>query len=128
MDIIIRAEQASDIGKIRLLTKAAFKNVEYSTHNEHFIVDALRKCGRLSLSLVAVHEQEVVGHVAISPVQLSSKDEGWYGLGPISVQPDLQRRGIGRLLMQDVLKQLKQQSAAGCVLLGAPHYYQQFGF
>ena len=128
MDILIRAEHASDIGEIHLLTKAAFKNVEYSMHNEHLIVDDLRKRGLLSLSLVAVHEQSVLGHVAISSVRLSSGDAAWYGLGPISVQPELQGKGIGSALIYEVLQQLKVLGVAGCVVLGDPNYYQKFGF
>jgi putative acetyltransferase len=53
---------------------------------------------------------------------------GWYGLGPISVRPELQGRGIGSLLMQAALRIMRERGAAGCVLLGDPAYYSRFGF
>ncbi|ANF81098.1 GCN5 family acetyltransferase [Acinetobacter sp. NCu2D-2] len=128
MQIQIRAEQVTDIEPITDLTQAAFADVEYSSHTEHLIVNALRVREKLTLSLVAVIDDQLVGHVAISPVRLSSGNAGWYGLGPISVQPELQGKGIGRALMHEVLQQLKALGAAGCVLLGDPNYYQKFGF
>lgn len=128
MHIQIRAEQATDIEAITALTQTAFANVEYSSYTEHLIINALRVREKLTLSLVAVVDDQIVGHVAISPVQLSSEDTGWYGLGPVSVQPELQGKGIGRALIHEVLQQLKALGAAGCVLLGDPNYYQKFGF
>ena len=71
---------------------------------------------------------EVVGHVALSPVSISDGSAGWYGLGPISVKPELQRSGIGILLMQAALRLLRERGAAGCVLVGDPAYYSRFGF
>ncbi|WP_416224352.1 GNAT family N-acetyltransferase [Acinetobacter sp. ANC 4654] len=67
-------------------------------------------------------------HIAISPVSISSAVEGWFGLGPIAVSPKWQHHGVGSALMQAALKQLKTTGAAGCVVLGDPHFYAQFGF
>lgn len=124
----IRAEQASDIHAIETLTAAAFLNAEHTSHTEQFIVNALRRAGQLTLSLVAEDDAQIVGHVAISPVTLSDGSANWYGLGPISVSPERQGQGIGAALMREVLAQLQDLGAAGCVLLGDPAYYQRFGF
>lgn len=128
MHMTIRNEQSQDIEAISRLTEAAFRNEEYSSHTEHFIVNALRRTGQLSISLVAAEHDEILGHVAISPVSISSGVTGWYGLGPISVRPDRQGKGIGSALMWAALQQLRQQGAAGCVVLGDPAYYGRFGF
>ncbi|WP_138738352.1 GNAT family N-acetyltransferase [Pseudomonas sp. FSL W7-0098] len=128
MHMTIRNEQSQDIEAISRLTEAAFRNEEYSSHTEHFIVNALRRTGQLSISLVAAEHDEILGHVAISPVNISSGVTGWYGLGPISVRPDRQGKGIGSALMRAALQQLRQQGAAGCVVLGDPAYYGRFGF
>ena len=128
MKPVIRPELPFDIPAIHALTEAAFQNVPHSDHSEAFIVAALRDAGALSVSLVAEWAGAVVGHVAASPVSISDGSQGWYGLGPISVEPDLQGQGIGSLLMRSVLKQLEVQSAAGCVLLGEPAFYSRFGF
>lgn len=128
MKITIRDEQTSDINSIDQLTQAAFLNAPYSSHTEHFIVNQLRAQGQLSMSLVAIEENAIIGHVAISPVAISSGEVGWYGLGPISVAPDRQNLGIGSMLMHAVLEQLKLKGAHGCVLLGEPNFYSRFGF
>ena len=128
MHMTIRNEQPQDIEAISRLTEVAFRNEVHSSHTEHFIVNALRRTGQLSISLVAAEHDEILGHVAISPVSISSGVTGWYGLGPISVRPDRQGKGIGSALMRAALQQLRQQGAAGCVVLGDPAYYGRFGF
>ena len=126
-NLIIRPEQTQDITVIFNLTQRAFEQAEHSSHTEQFIVNALRAAGHLSISLVAELDGQIVGHIAFSPVQLSSGAAHWYGLGPVSVIPELQHQGIGTQLIQTGLQQL-QRIATGCVLLGEPDYYQRFGF
>ncbi|WP_411834950.1 GNAT family N-acetyltransferase [Pseudoxanthomonas mexicana] len=106
----------------------AFFNAEHSRHDEHRIVAALRGDGALAVSQVAEHDGYVVGHAAASPVGLSDGSPGWYGLGPISVGPGHQRRGIGTRLVEAVLDALRERGAAGCVVLGEPAFYARFGF
>ncbi len=82
----------------------------------------------LSVSLVAECDGEVVGHVAASPVTLSEGTTEWFGLGPVSVLPAWQGRGIGSALMEACLSRLRERGARGCLLVGEPGYYQRFGF
>lgn len=126
--MIIRDEAPADISTIRVLTEAAFRHAEHSSQTEGAIVDALRAAGALTLSLVAEQDGEIVGHIAFSPVLIDGKDPGWFGLGPVSVWPHLQRGGIGSALIGEGLEQLRQRGAMGCVLLGDPDYYRRFGF
>lgn len=128
VSIIIRSELPSDIAAIHSLTKEAFLNAPYAAHTEHFIVDALRDAGALTLSLVAEEDGSVVGHVAVSPISISGKNLGWHGLGPISVAPEHQKKGIGSGLVHAALQRLKEKKSAGCVLAGDPAYYNRFGF
>ncbi|MFQ6574648.1 GNAT family N-acetyltransferase [Pseudomonas sp. UM16] len=128
MNLTIRNEQAADIDAISALTAAAFEHAEHSSHTEQFIVNALRRSGQLSVSLVAVHNNEIIGHVAISPVTVSSGATGWFGLGPISVRPDRQGQGVGSALMEAALAELRRLGGVGCVVLGEPGYYGRFGF
>src|SRR5690606_32276227 len=81
-----------------------------------------------SVSLVAEQAGAVVGHVAVSPVSVADGSSGWYGLGPISVIPELQGQGIGSLLMNEALHRLREKGAAGGVLVGESAYYSRFGF
>lgn len=128
MNISIRNEQPSDIPNIFELTQAAFKDIEYSSHTEQFIVNALRDSQQLIVSLIAEYEGQIVGHIAFSPVSISDGTTNWYGLGPVSVQPEFQNQGIGSQLIHAGLDKLKTLKAAGCVLLGDPEYYARFGF
>ncbi|RJG15423.1 GNAT family N-acetyltransferase [Massilia cavernae] len=124
----IRGETPADARAIRALTEAAFRAAPHTSHTEQFIVDALRRAGVLSLSLVADEGGALAGHVAVSPVTVSDGSGGWYGLGPISVLPARQGKGIGSLLMDAALAELRRMGAAGCVVLGDPAYYSRFGF
>ena len=70
----------------------------------------------------------MVGHVAFSPVRIEGVDLGWLGLGPVSVAPSAQRRGIGTALVEAGLARIRADGAAGCVVLGDPAFYRRFGF
>ena len=124
----IRNELPTDTAAIEAVTVAAFLHAPHTDHTEQFIVNALRKAGALSVSLVADDDGAVIGHVAVSPVSISSGAAGWYGLGPVSVEPGRQGRGVGSQLMRAALAQLGALGASGCVLLGDPAYYARFGF
>ena len=128
MNIEIACETAADVAAIQAITISAFLHAQLTSHTEQFIVDALRKAGQLTVSLVAKIDGTKVGHVAISPVSISDGATGWYGLGPISVVPEYQRRGIGSRLMREALRVLRERGGSGCVVLGEPRYYHRFGF
>ncbi|MES2026065.1 MAG: N-acetyltransferase [Pseudomonadota bacterium] len=126
--MIIRSEQHSDIQAITDVTRAAFADHPHSDHCEQFIINALRDASALSISLVAEIDDQVVGHIAFSPVSISDGSTDWYGLGPVSVLPQWQKQGIGKALINHGLALLKENHAKGCVLLGEPEYYRRFGF
>ena len=128
MNIDIRHELPEHTQAIRRVTEAAFKLNSHASGTEAAIVDALREANALTLSLVATLDNEVVGHVAFSPITINGRHLGWFGLGPVSVKPELHRQGIGSALIQEGLSRLKQAGAAGCVVLGDPAFYRRFGF
>lgn len=127
-DFIVRDETIADIGAITEVTAAAFRTMEISSHTEQFIIEALRAAGALTVSLVAEFEGRVIGHAAFSPVTVSDGTLGWYGLGPVSVLPEYQGRGVGTALIRQGLSRLKGLGARGCCLVGYPDYYKRFGF
>ena len=124
----IRPETPQDINTIKQVTIAAFDGKPYSQQTEHFIVNGLRETGAMTISLVAEMDGKVVGHVAFSVVTINGEDQGWYGLGPVSVLPELQKQGIGSKLIRKGLSLIREKGAKGCVLEGDPAYYQRFGF
>ena len=125
--VALRPETPDDIESIHRVIEAAFCSVKHSDHTEQDIVAKLRDDIALSVSLVAEKSNQVVGHIAASPVMFDSV-EGWFGLGPVSVLPDQQGIGIGSALIKAALSQLKKAGAAGVVVLGDPDFYSRFGF
>jgi len=128
LDIKIRNESKSDVEPIHRVTVLAFRDAPQTDHTEQFIVKALRQADALFLSQVAESDGEVIGHVAISPVKVSDGSANWFGLGPISVLPEYQGKGVGSKLMESALAGLREKGAEGCVVLGDPGYYGRFGF
>lgn len=124
----IRFERPADVVGICELTTLAFKNTAHGSGTEALVVERLRAAKALTVSMVAIEDDEVFGHVACSPVTIKPDQPDWYGLGPVSVRPDRQRLGVGQALIHAALDELRSLEAAGCVLLGDPGYYHRFGF
>ena len=124
----IRFEEATDASSIHTVVQEAFAQAPHSSGTESLIVDRLRESGALTFSLVAVDGVSIIGHVAVSPVVAAESPGTWFGLGPISVHPNYQRRGVGSALINDALEHLRLCGASGCVVLGEPEYYRRFGF
>ena len=125
---LIRDERPDDQAAIAHVTRDAFVAHPDSGRTEARIVDARRGAGALSLSLVAEVEGRVAGHIGFSPVRISNGSSDWFGLGPLSVDPAQQKRGIGSLLVRAGLDRLRAAQANGCVVLGDLDFYGRFGF
>lgn len=126
--VTIRPEAPGDEATIFALTEAAFADMPFSEGDEQHLVNALRKDGDLTLSLVAEDAERIVGHIAFSPVEIEDGTPGWFDLGPVSVWPELHHRGIGGALVRRGIADLRAMGAKGIVLLGSPDYYGRFGF
>ena len=61
-------------------------------------------------------------------VKIDGENCRWAGLGPVSVLPRWQNRGIGSALIERALDALRQDQWHGCVVLGEPEFYGRFGF
>jgi putative acetyltransferase len=128
LQVAIRSERPEDIRAIYDLTKRAFAPMAFAGGDEQDLIDAVRDAGALSISLVAEIDSRIVGHVAFTPAKAADNTPGWFGLGPVAVEPELQRKGIGSQLINEGLGKLREWNAAGCIVLGDPTYYQRFGF
>jgi putative acetyltransferase len=127
-EIEIRHEADSDYDNIYALTQQSFAPMAYSDGDEQDLINALRDVGALALSLVATNGVRIVGHIAFSNATAADGTPHWFALGPVSVAPDLQGRGIGGALIREGIAQLTAIGAAGVILVGNPNYYQRFGF
>lgn len=126
--MLIRPEQPTDQTAIDRVTERAFAARSHTNHAEAAIVRALREDGDLTVSLVAHVGGRLAGHIAFSPITIDGRHRNWFGLGPLAVHPDEQRRGIGSALVGRGLEALRARAAAGCVVLGSPDFYSRFGF
>jgi predicted N-acetyltransferase YhbS len=124
---VIREERPGDVETIAGVIERAFAAAEHRDGTEAQIVERLRAAGALALSLVAERDGAVVGHAAFSPVTVNEA-QGWFGLGPVAVEPERQGQGIGAALIEAGLARLRSSGAQGCVVLGDPAYYARFGF
>jgi putative acetyltransferase len=121
----IRPEVPEDAEAVRRVNTAAF-----GRSAEARLVDALRENGKALLSLVALREETIVGHIFFSPVTISGEKgtSTAVGLGPMTVAPQCQRQGVGSALVETGLKLLRSQGYKGVVVLGHPEFYTRFGF
>lgn len=130
--MLIRRELSADIAAISEIIYAAFKGHPYHAPGqeptEHLIVSRLRDAGALSLSLVAVEDDTIVGHIAFSPIKIKGLESNWFALAPMSVSLSKQKCGVGSKLINEALRILTEQGTEGVVVLGYPEYYKRFGF
>ncbi|MBA3485339.1 MAG: N-acetyltransferase, partial [Pirellulales bacterium] len=91
---VVRPEVPGDVAAIHAVHAASFPGVD-----EAGLVEFLRDAGRLSVSLVAEIDGEIVGHVAFSPVIVASGAIG-AGLAPLAVIESYRRRGVAAELIR----------------------------
>lgn len=122
---MIGSESAGDAAAIRAVHLAAFP-----TAAEADLVDALRRGGDLTVSLVAKAAGDIVGHVACSRMRVEGDGHMFaaHGVGPLAVLPGHQKRGVGSLLMRAALPAMRAAGADIVFLMGDPAYYCRFGF
>ena len=131
MNIKIRQEMEKDYSKVEEVVQQAFLHEEFSDQKEHELVNRLRKCDAFipELSLVAV-DKEIIGHVLLSKIKIVDGDHSVdsLALAPVSVVPDYQKKGIGSLLISNVLSKAKELGYHSVIVLGHKDYYPKFGF
>jgi putative acetyltransferase len=121
----IRAETPRDRDAIAAVTEAAF-----GKPREARMIEAIRASDGFvpALSLVAEEEGRIVGHVLLSYVEVEGGERRLLELGPMSVLPERQRRGIGAELVRAALRGAEARGEPLVLVLGHPSYYPRFGF
>ena len=88
----------------------------------------IRASGDLLWERVAERDGEVVGHVMLSRARLDGGGGDIAMLSPLAVRPDVQRGGIGSLLVRDVCALADAAGEPLVGLQGSPQYYGRLGF
>ncbi|WP_276485484.1 GNAT family N-acetyltransferase [Paraflavitalea pollutisoli] len=128
-EVIIRQETTADIPAVQAMLFHAFGG-----EKEAKLVDALRKNPDVfvpELSLVAVMEDQVVGHIFFSKVKIVDQtvhEVVSLALAPMAVAPGFQKNGIGRQLMGHGLAAARDMGFQSVIVLGHENYYPRFGF
>jgi putative acetyltransferase len=129
--MIIRRELPGDHEEIAQVHADAFA-VEYPGGEpvEPGLVAALRASDAWipALSLVAVRDEAVVGHVCCTRATLGEQRVPVLGLGPLGVREKHKKAGVGTALMHAVVAAADALDEPLIVLLGHPDYYPRFGF
>ncbi|MFC0186822.1 GNAT family N-acetyltransferase [Fictibacillus aquaticus] len=125
--ITIRPEQIQDIAAIREVNDLAFKG-----ENESKLVEAIRQSEFFvpELSLVALHDNQVIGHILFSIISIETEagPVPTLALAPMSVRPQYQNQGIGSSLVKEGLQKCRQLGYKHTAVLGHPEFYSKFGF
>jgi putative acetyltransferase len=128
--MLIRRETPADQAAIHTVHSEAFRREPGVTPVEAPLVDELRADGDLvdALSLVAVRDGEIAGHVCCSRARVGDDTTSAVGLGPLGVLPAHQAARVGSALVHAVLGAADALGYGLVVLLGSPDYYARFGF
>jgi putative acetyltransferase len=123
--VSIRKERPGDIEQIRAVNIRAF-----SQTSEADVIDILRKACPEFVSMVAIKDDRLVGHILFTPAVIDAKEKCVVGMGlaPLAVLPDFQRQGIGSRLMRSGLEVMRLARWPFVLVLGHPGYYPRFGF
>ena len=122
--MIIRPETKNNWPAVYELNVSAFK-----TEAEAKLVDSLRKYASPYISLVAEIDNEVVGHIMFTPVELTDCSSMFVmGLAPMAVKEKFRGQGVGSKLVTSGIEACENLGVGAIVVLGHPNYYPKFGF
>ncbi len=119
-DVAIRPARSGDATAIGDILRAAF-----DTDAEARLVNALHDDRDAVIALVAEETGQVVGMVLLSTLEAPA---GALALAPVAVHPDCQGTGIGAALVRAAIAAARDRGNSAIFLLGAPGYYERFGF
>ena len=104
----------------------------FGRENEAELVGTLRKSRDFNpeLSLVAIKDRKVIGHILFSPITIQT-NKGIFpalALAPMAVHPEFQNQGIGSELIHQGLERSRNLGHKVVIVVGHPTYYTRFGF
>lgn len=131
--IIIRNETPADYAAAEHLTREAFWNVYCPGCMEHYVLHVLRNDPAFvpELDLVMEQDGQIIGHVMYMRAAITANDGREIPImtfGPISIHPDLQRRGLGKHLLETSMEKAMALGAGALCIEGNLDFYGKSGF
>ena len=133
MKTLILQTTDKDFSKTENLTREAFWNIYKPGCDEHLVLHNVRNSTSYirELDLVAVFDNEIIGHIISTKAKITDSEQHEHEIlcvGPLSVFPEFQNKGIGSALLNESIKVAKELDYKGMILFGNPDYYHRFGF
>lgn len=102
----------------------------FGRRDEAILTEQLIRQGKGTVSMAAVLDNRIVGHILYSQATVESPAGNFTILciAPVSVLPQYQRQGIGSSLIRESLERCRSLGYEVVVLVGHPEYYPRFGF
>lgn len=108
----------------------ALHTAAFPTDAEGKLVAELLDGHDVLFSIVAEHRGRVVGHALLTG--LTHEDggsiRGLVGLAPLAVDRDFRGRGIGSALVEEAVRQCRDNRVTALFVLGDPNFYAPLGF
>ena len=123
MQTDLRETTSDDMSALRTLYPAAFPEEDLVP-----LVCRLLDDTENVLSLVAISDGVLVGHIAFTRCDVVQGGDRISLLGPLAVAPSAQKQGIGSRLVRGGFERLASMGCHQVQVLGDPDYYRRFGF
>lgn len=131
-NITIRQEREEDWFETEYMTKKAFWNLHVPGCNEHYLVHVLRSSDDYipEISRVAEIDGKIVGTIMYSNAYVldGEKRTDVITFGPLCIDPEYQKRGIGGELLEKTMQLAREQGYQAIIIFGEPEYYPRHGF
>jgi len=133
MQILIQQTKQEDFRITENITREAFWNLFQPGCDEHLLLHTLRDSNSYipELDMVALSGNELIGHILITKakvVDVQSVAHQVLCVGPVSVLPGFQTKGVGAKLLNESIAVAKSLGYVAMILFGHPDYYHRFGF
>jgi predicted N-acetyltransferase YhbS len=133
MEIHIQRTKTKDFLITENITRETFWNLFKPGCDEHLVLHNLRKSNSYiaNLDMVAQSGNKIIGHIITTKanvIDLQNKKHQVLCVGPISVLPEFQKKGIGTKLLKESIASAKESGYSAMILFGHPEYYHRFGF
>ena len=131
--INIRNEEEKDYRIVEEITRKAFYNLYVPGCSEHYLVHIMREHEDFipELDFVIEYDGKIVGNIMYTKDKLvneDGKEKEILTFGPVSILPEYQRKGLGKMLMNYSFKKAIVLGYDTIVIFGNPNNYVTHGF